>query len=72
MHPVHWTIVSASWEELLAFDCTRDNVAHERVSLGKVCREVHLLPLEPLANAQPREAEVRANRLAFHKVEQTV
>lgn len=58
VHPVDWTVIVAAGEELFALDCTGDNIADEWVSLRQVCRKIHLLPLEALADSESREPEV--------------
>lgn len=72
VHPIDWAVIGATREELFAFDCTCHDVANQGVLLGKISGEVHLLPLESLPDAQPRESEVRANRGSLHEVQQTV
>ena len=72
MHSVNRAIIVAAWEEFLALDCARYDVAYQWVLLGQVCCEIHLLPLESLPNAQPRKSEIWAYCRPFDKVEQTI
>lgn len=72
MHSVDRAIFNASREELFALDGAGHDIADQRVSLGQVGREVHLLPLEHLPNAQARKAEVGADSGTLDQVEQAV
>ena len=72
MHAVDRPVGVAVREELLALDSACYDVANEWVLLWQICCEVHLLPFELLANAQPRKAKVRADGLSFHEVKKTV
>jgi len=72
VHPIHRAICGAVGKEFLALDSGGNNVADQRIFLGQVGGEVHLLPLEALADAQPWEAEVAAYGGALDEVEQTI
>lgn len=72
VHPVDRPVVIASREEFLTLNCTSHNIAYKGVLLRKVCGEVHLLPLEALADSEAGKAEVGTNGLAFHEIKKTV
>lgn len=55
-------------KKLVAFHCARHDVAHERVALGELRREVHLLPLVALFYSKPWEAKITPNGIGPHKV----
>jgi len=72
VHSVNRPVIIAAWEELLALDGACHDIAYKRIALRQVGREVHLLPLESLPDAKPREAKVGADRLALHEIEQAI
>jgi len=72
MHSINWAVINTSRKVFFAFHGTSNNVANERVFLRQVSGEVHLLPLEPLPNAQPWEAKVWADRGSFNEIKKTI
>jgi hypothetical protein len=68
MHSVHRSVISAAREVLLALDSTRHDVANEGVFLGKVRREVHLLPLKPFSDSESWKSKIRADSCSFNEI----
>jgi len=72
VHSVDRAIIVAPWEKLFTLDGTGHNIADEWIFFGKICGEVHLLPLESLPNSQSWESKIGSNSLSFHKIQKAI
>jgi len=44
VHTENWAFLGLSWKKLFASHCTGHDVAHQWITLRKICCEVHLFP----------------------------
>ena len=58
VHPEDGAGLPTGREKLLTADSACDDVADERIALGQICSEIHLLPLVSLLDSQTREAKM--------------
>jgi len=58
VHSVSRAVLGRAGKELLSLHRARHDIANKGVSFRQIRGEVHLLPLEPLLDAEPREAEL--------------